>query len=42
VEDRVADRNTKKSGMLLLRIPLLILLALVLMVVIAVVIYSRS
>jgi hypothetical protein len=38
----VADRDAKKSGLLLLRIPLLILLALAVMVVIAVVIYSRS
>ena len=38
----MADEDAKKSGMLLLRIPLLILLALVLMVVIAVVIYSQS
>ena len=36
------DKDAKKSGMVLLRIPLLILLAIVVMVVIGVLIYSGA
>jgi hypothetical protein len=38
----VADKDDKKAGLVLLRIPLLILAALTVMVIIGVVIYSRA